>query len=215
MLHARGRAHHHRGAPAMEEVLLRLHAVATERAQLPTPLQVVADLGAQIDGLILTADPDGTPRDEFAWCLTVPHPWGTPLARVLIPASRRHTAWHDPVDNILAAIALSSWHPTPKPDLHPQASTSGPTPAVESAPENRAEVRVLDIDATTSTGRPRTHSSTPRQAHLRRGHWRHQRVGPGRHHTRPTWVRPTTVNPSSDTSTATQIYRLPTVPTAQ
>ena len=219
MLHGRGRAHqrtaHQRTAPTLEAVLLPLEAVVTDRAGLPTPLQVAAELGAQVDGLILSAHPDGTPRDEFAWCLSIPHPWGTTLARILVPASRRRTAWRDQVDNMIAALALSAWHPTkPEPESHSE--VGGPHPEVGEYPSPPTQqctgmgVRVLDIDATTTPRHPATRPghSTARQSHLRRGHWRRQRVGAGRQATCWTWVRPTTVNPAG-TPTGAQVYRLP------
>ena len=211
MLHGRGRAHRDT-APTLEQVLLPLQAAVTDRARLPTPLQVAADLGAQVDGLILTAHPDGSPRDEFAWCLTIPHPWSTTLARVTVPASRRRTAWARQIDNIIAAIALSAWHPTaasssPEPGTLP----GRPRPVPPTGASAGIGVRVLDIDAT-SPPRPTPHtgsgSASARSSHLRRGHWRRQRVGTGRHTTRWTWVRPTTVNPAG-TPTSTQVYRLP------
>jgi hypothetical protein len=206
MLHARGRAIH-RAPPTVADVLRRLQAVITDRAHLPTPLQLAAELGARVEGLILTAHPDGTPRDDFAWCLAIHHPWGVPLARVLIPASRTSTAWQTPVDNILAAIALSSWHPTPRPPHRTHNEHRQPDPPDHAG---RPQVRVLDIDTTTAPTRPHPqhgHTSSP-QPHLRRGHWRRQRTGPGRRGTRWTWIRPTTVNATTGTPGST-IYRLP------
>lgn len=208
MLYARGlsRTGH---APTLAEVLQRLHGLTSDRSRLPTPLQLVAQLGARVDGLILTADPDGTPADTFAWCVAVPHPWASKLARILIPASRAATAWRTQVDNMIAAIALSCWHPTATPQ---QAAAALPRRTVEENPElSPLEVRVLDIDTTTATHRNHEApaSDIARRPHLRRGHWRHQRVGDGRRDRRWTWVRPTTVNPSH--ALATQIYRLPDV----
>ena len=209
MLHGRGRAHHG-AAPTLETVLLPLQAAVTDRAELPTPLQVAAELGTHIDGLILTAHPDGTPRDEFAWCLSIPHPWGTTLARIVVPASRRRTAWRDQIDNMIAAIALSAWHPTDH-EPEPRPAVGEPTPCPSAEERAGIAVRILDIDATT-TQHPATRPghATVRQSHLRRGHWRRQRVGASRAATRWTWVRPTTVNPTG-APTAAQVYRLPAV----
>ncbi len=140
-----------------------------------------------------------------------PPPLGTALARILVPASRRDTAWRGPVNNILAAIALSSWHPSnTDPDTSPSPSTA-PDATGHAEPVQTA-VRVLDIDTTSPLKNSSTTTRTAnRQPHLRRGHWRHQRVGLHRRDTRWTWVRPTTVNLSSS-SLSIQIYRLPTMP---
>ena len=207
MLHARGRAHRHE-APTLEGVLHRLQAWTIERSRLPTPLQVATQLGARVEGLIFTAEPDGTPHDAFAWCLKLPHPWGTTLARILVPASRQASAWRAPVDNLLAAIALSSWHPIDS--AHPQPGDTSPRPTTPIMDDPAAQVRVLDIDTTAAPRRGgRSDGVASRRSHLRRGHWRQQRVGTGRRDTRWTWVRPTTVNPGG--SHSTQVYRLPVI----
>jgi hypothetical protein len=110
MLYARGRAA--RGqAETLATVLNRLHAAGPiDRTDLPTPLQAVSHYGGQVEGVILTADRDGVPEDDFAWCIAIGHPTGLPLGRIAVPASRANTAWRTQIDNVLAGIALSSWH---------------------------------------------------------------------------------------------------------
>lgn len=207
MLHARGRAHRN-DAPTLERVLHRLQAWTVDRSGLHTPLQVAAQLGARVEGLVFTAEPDGTPHDAFAWCLKLPHPWGATLARILVPASRQASAWRTPVDNLLAALALSSWHPIDSAFPQPGDASNRPAPPTVDRPP--VEVRVLDIDTTAAARHgSRSDGGVSRQPHLRRGHWRQQRVGTGRRDTRWTWVRSTTVNPGG--FFATQVYRLPVI----
>jgi hypothetical protein len=205
MLYARGQAA--RYAPAnLATHLARLQGAGlTGRTQLPTPLEALDQFGGVVEGLMLLAHPDGTPRDEFAWCIAVGHPTGFPIARITVPASRTVSAWRGQVDNITAGIALSCWH-------EPLATTTSAAVRGPADPDDElaaaTAVRILDIDATSPPSRPDRPddpSSTTRP-HLRRGHWRQQRVGQGRRETRWTWVRATTV--SGLPATIEQIYVL-------
>jgi hypothetical protein len=196
MIHARGRATKY--APVnLSTYLARLQATGLEdRAELPTPLETLDQFGGVVEGLLLTAGPDGTPGDEFAWCIAIGHPSGFPIARITIPASRAASGWRTQIANIIAGIALSCWH---EPLAAPTLSTA--TPPTQPTDQNTtfatSAVRVLDVDATspppsrTSPSAEPAHSARP---HLRRGHWRQQRVGAGRQERRWTWVRPTAVN---------------------
>jgi hypothetical protein len=198
MLHARGAAANVSPAPLATH-LARLQATGlTDRAQFPTPLEALDHFGGVVEGLLLTAHPDGTPRDDFAWCIAIGHPSGFPLARITVPASRTASGWRTQVDNITAGIALSRWHdPLPAP---PPPATTPPTRQADqdATVADASIVRLLDIDATSPPARmnPAAEPSHSARPHLRRGHWRQQRVGTGRHDQRWTWVRPTTVNGS-------------------
>ncbi|MBC3189985.1 hypothetical protein H7X46_02770 [Pseudonocardia sp. C8] len=204
IFYARGRA---TAAPLLEEPLYRL-APGTRRADLATPLQLVERYGATVEGLIFTADPDGHPADEFAWCLAIHHPWGLPLGRITVPASRWATHWTTAIDNTLAGVCLAHFHPTATSTRIP-GTDPRPTDA-ELSEHDDAGVHVLDI-ATTSptTGPHRTTTRSPagRAAHLRRATWRYQPVGPGRQQRRWTWVRATIVGNRS-TPTRSTVYRL-------
>jgi hypothetical protein len=189
--------------------LARLQATGlTDRAQFPTPLEALDHFGGVVEGLLLTAHPDGTPRDDFAWCIAIGHPSGFPLARITVPASRTASGWRTQVDNITAGIALSCWH-DPLPASPPPSATPSTRQTDQHATVADASiVRVLDIDATSPPSRPNPsaepgHSAQP---HLRRGHFRKQRVGPARQERRWTWVRPTTVN--GNPPALTQVYLL-------
>jgi hypothetical protein len=195
MLHARDRAAEAAPAPLFSH-LARLQAGdLTDRTQLPTPLEALDHFGGVVEGLLLTAHPDGTPRDEFAWCIAIGHPSSFPLARITVPASRNTSGWRTPIDNITAGIALSCWHESPPTPPRSLAREGGPADHSPSYADVSG-VRVLDVDATSPPTRPTASAPTPYNArpHLRCGHWRKQRVGPKRQDRRWTWVRPTTVN---------------------
>jgi hypothetical protein len=206
MLHARGITHAE--PEPLHDVLSRLQATDLDRDDLPTPLETIDSFGGLVEGLLLVADADGTPRDEFAWCLTIQHPLGVPLGRIVVPAARSQSRWRSAVDNIIAGIALSSWHEPV--DLHTTTTSrtrDGDTDLIAAG----TDIYVLDIE-TTSPHRPveTTAAGRRHRPHLRRGHWRRQRTGPGRTQLRWTWVRATTVNTAR--SAAPQVYRLPVLP---
>jgi hypothetical protein len=212
ILHARGRAVTF--SPATLAVhLARLQSLGlTERSQLPTALEALDYFGGEVEGLLLTADTDGTPGDEFAWCVAIGHPTNLPLGRIIVPASRATCGWRHQVANVTAGIALSCWHETlDVPTARPNRQTVGPI-GLDMTVADTAVVRVLDIDATSpsSAGSARPHSRGEpghvAQPHLRRGHWRRQRVGPRREQQQWTWVRPTTVN--GNPSLVNQVYYL-------
>jgi hypothetical protein len=211
MLYARG-ASATNSPDQLATVLARLQATGlTQRDQLPTALEVLDACGGTVEGLLLTANVDGKPLDDFAWCVAITHPSGLPLARVAIPATRNRSSWRTQVDNIITGIALSCWH-------QPAALAPQPGSTISTADGDRTEtaqvqpaVRVIDIDATspgTPSARRNDHRSHARP-HLRRGHWRRQRTGRGRTNISWTWIRPTTVNGTSGSTD--QVYVLPRV----
>lgn len=188
----------------LDDHLLR---IPVPRAELATPLELIEHLGASVEGLLFRADDTHHPCDEFAWCLRLRHPWGLPLGRIVVPARRSLTTWRAAVDNVLAGVCLSRWHPAPGHTPHlPNQSRGVGDPAQPGTDD--ADVRVLDIGAT-SPDRARIGDgrSVRRRAHFRSGTWRWQWVGPGRTHQRPTWVRDTTVRGTG--TIGHQVYRLP------
>jgi hypothetical protein len=203
MFYARGQAASHRPEPLCD-VLGRLQATGrTDRDTLPTPLEALDGFGGSVEGLLLTAGPDGTPGDDFAWCIAVLHPSGFPIARITVPASRNACGWRNQVDNIIAGIALSCWHEPAGRSAGSETSTA----AMSQVADPDGNLHVLDIDATSPPG-DSVGGSTGRtiRPHLRRGHWRRhadRRAG----HTRWIWVRPTAVNGGAATSN--QVYVLP------
>lgn len=199
MMFARGTAANGYGPPELWEVLGRLQATGLAyRDDLPTPMETLDAFGGYVEGLLVTADDNGVPSDDFAWCVVIYHPFGLPLARIAIPASRARSAWRDQIGNIIAGTALSCWHrPSVLPPRH-DTDRAGFAARIDDGADDPAGVHVLDIDAT-SPRSPRGDDASLRtqRPHLRRGHWRHQPVGERRRDKRWTWVRATSVHGGS------------------
>jgi hypothetical protein len=194
-MHARGRLGEDFFPPALGEVLQRLQATGlTHRDDLPSPLEFLDGYGGSVEGVLLTANDQGVPGDEVAWCVAIYHPMGMPIARLAIPASRMRSQWRRPLDNVIAGIALSCWHEA---KTLPPRHTGRRQATPGSIGADPGSLHVLDIDATSPR---RLHHDTDTalettvRPHLRRGHWRDQPVGPGRRQRRWTWVRSTTVH---------------------
>lgn len=206
LMHARGEPAAETAPPQLQTVLQRLQATGLDnRDMLPTPLRTLDVYGGQVEGLLLAADSDGQPVDEFAWCIAIGSPFGLPLGRIVVPARRSHARWGAQVANIITAVALSTWHRT----SHTSPATRvAPAGSAEIAAEG-ADVHVLDIGTTASrTSGEGKHGGQGQVApHLRRGHWRRQHIGAHRATTKWTWVRPTSVH--GGPASINQIYRLP------
>jgi hypothetical protein len=207
LMYARGNASH-AGPETVDTVLGRLQSTGlTHRADLPTPLELLDHYGGTVEGLLLAANNDGTPADDFAWCLAIYQPCGFPLARIAVPASRAKTQWRQQVDNLIAGIALSSWH---EHDHERAARGDAPTQDHPQQAHDDTAIRILDIDATSPhTTRPDDHQTSGRisRPHLRRGHWRRVPAGPQRRDRRWTWVRATTVNAGYVSSNQVYVLR--------
>lgn len=207
VFYARGRAARSR-PETLERVLRRLNAIPNfDRSDLPTPLEMVRQYGGTVEGLILTADDEGKPSDQFAWCIAIPLPDGFFAGRITVPANVHKTTWRTQVQNVIAGIALSCWHQP----LDPITPVPGQRTATRSAEGVLVDldVRILDIDATSPPRRTEHYRRQGRstRAHIRRGHWRRQRTGHGRTETHWRWIRPTTV--SGTRQMATPVYVLP------
>ncbi|MET9265226.1 hypothetical protein [Amycolatopsis sp. NPDC004079] len=198
--YARGKLGTDLDPPTLATVLSRLQATGLDdRSELPSPLEFLDGYGGAVEGVLLTADDRGVPGDDIAWCMSIHHPMGMPLARIAIPASRARSRWRRQLDNLVAGIALSCWHEARAlpPRLSDRAAGIGP-----SAIADPGDLHVLDIDAT-SPRRAHPGPDDPGdgpgvRAHLRRGHWRDQHVGPGRRARRWTWVRSAAVHGGLD-----------------
>ncbi|SDM83080.1 hypothetical protein [Allokutzneria albata] len=197
MMFARGTAANGYGPPELCEALSRLQATGlTYRSDLPTPLETLDAFGGYVEGLIVTADGNGVPGDDFAWCVVIYHPFGFPLGRIAIPASRAQSAWRPQVGNIIAGTALSCWH---RPSVLPprqNPNRTGIAARIDDGADDPAGVHVLDVEATSPRAPREQDEETLRtqRPHLRRGHWRHQPVGAGRREKRWTWVKATSVH---------------------
>jgi hypothetical protein len=124
--------------------------------------------------------------------------------------------------NLAAATAWGHWHPPEAPlELPDDPASSEFRHAVRRGRFRRREpggaaagVRVLDVGRM-HTPAPQagsgTHSSPV--THLRRGHWRRQRIGPrdGWRY-EPRWIPPVVVNPGGEEGSQVTVYRLPVPP---
>ncbi|WP_434317510.1 hypothetical protein [Leifsonia sp. P73] len=152
----------------------------------------IAQLGAQVEGLLLLADSFGRPEDLFAWCISIPALYGSTLGRFVVPASRSTTAYRDVVDNLTAVVAWAQWHEPDDETAAPFGITPADLEALVTSKDFRrngrrsgAGVRVVDVGA---THRSVSASTVPGDGasdfhvspHIRRGHWRRQRYGAGR-----------------------------------
>jgi hypothetical protein len=209
MFCARGRAATGQCAP-LYAVLARLQATGiVDRRDLSTPLEVLDAFGGIVEGLLLTADPDGTPGDDIAWCLAINHPCGLPLGRVAVPASRARNGRRTQVHDIIAGIALSCWHQPTGVANGPGRPSSGERDR-DTNIEPDAAVHILDIDATSPqlpTRGPNEPTGRSPRPYLCRGHWRRSPTAESPDRTRWIWVRPTTVNGTN--ANINQLYVLP------
>jgi hypothetical protein len=166
--------------------------------------------GAAVEGLLLLAEPDGHPLDQFAWCLALTDPeTGDILGRDIIIANRSRTTYRTLIDNMLAVVAWADWHH----DLHAEPA-AGPPAGHDASWEHAAGITAgLHVLATRrsphATGR-NPHEDTGRQLrpHRRRGYWRRQHHGPGNRNIK--WIRipPTIVNAHRG-PLGWQVYQLP------
>ena len=196
----------------------RLHTADADRDDAFPHLRELLDhQGAFVEAVLLFADPEGRPRDLFAWCLAIPDTeTGHILARTVLPASLSRTAYADVINNLIAVVGWAEWHP-PHHVTGPAASaTRVGTSRAEHDPRDHVYVLRAGRGATwirTTAGDPTSRTGRVRP-HRRRGHWRRQHHGPGNQLLK--WVRiaPTIVNAHAG-PLSPQIYRLPPPPGAR
>jgi hypothetical protein len=181
--------------------------------------EAIAQLGAQVEGLLLLADSFGRPEDLFAWCISIPGLYGSTLGRFVVPASRTSTAYRDAVDNLTAVVAWAQWHEPDDDTAAPFGISPVDLDELVAAKDFRrngrrsgAGVRVVDVGAT-----HRAASTTPTSSegtsdfhvspHIRRGHWRRQRYGTGREQIKRIRIAPVLVNAHRG-DVAPRVYRL-------
>jgi hypothetical protein len=203
----------------MSVIQAHLRSPHDDRWFAPPLEAAIAQLGAQVEGLLLLADSFGRPEDLFAWCISVPALYGSTLGRFVVPASRSTTAYRDAVDNLTAVVAWAQWH---EPD-DDTAAPFGISPVdfeslVTSKDFRRngrrsgAGVRVVDVGATHRPASPSITSSDGSSEfhvspHIRRGHWRRQRYGTGLEQIKRIRIAPVLVNAHRG-DVAPRVYRL-------
>lgn len=180
---------------------------------------LVAEFGAVVEGLLLLADPLGRPEDAFAWCLTIPGAYGATLGRFVVPALRSATAYRDVVDNLTAVVAWAQWH---EPDQSTEVPLGVPVQDLEdlmastdfqrNAKRAGAGIRVVNVGATHRNLSSHRHGEVDESEahvtpHIRRGHWRRQRFGPGLEQVKRIRIAPVLVNAHRG-DIAARVYRL-------
>lgn len=173
----------------------------------PMELPALADMldhdGAAIEGVLLLADSMGRVSDTMAWCVRLGVDAPASLGRHLIPASLSATIHRHLVENLIAVAAWADWH-DPDDELA-TAGLDGPTiRELAKKPTFRRDadragaggVRVLNTRATHGGGAGEDDGTPKRELapHVRRGHWRRQRFGPGRQQIKRIRIAPVVVN---------------------
>jgi hypothetical protein len=186
---------------------------------LPTIDDMVSELGAHIEGVLLLADSLGRPEDRFAWCLTIPGAYGSTLGRFVVPALRSATEYRDVVDNLTAVVAWAQWHEPDQSTTVPLGVSAEDLEDYISSPDFQrnakragAGIRVVDVRSThrAAGSRPSRDSGasdvnvTP---HIRRGHWRRQRYGQRLEQSKRIRIAPVLVNAHRG-DIAHRVYRL-------
>lgn len=200
-------------------VTARFRRPETENQALPTIDEMVSELGAHIEGVLLLADSLGRPDDRFAWCLTIPGAYGTTLGRFVVPALRSATEYRDVVDNLTAVVAWAHWHEPDRSTEVPLGVSAGDLEDYVSSPDfqrnakrSGAGIRVVDVRGTyrgakSHTTRESGGSDKNVTPHIRRGHWRRQRFGQGLEQSKRIRIAPVLVNAQRGDITH-RVYRL-------
>lgn len=191
---------------------------------------VVGDLralGGGIEGVLLAEKPGGGLADEVLWLVSVNPDASRPGTAAL--DRYRATVWGQlssarlahVARNLAATVSWAEWHePDRRLVLPDDPVSSGWCKAVRRGEFRRHEprgaaagVRVLDVSRTPvgdrvvgGSGQAGTHASPI--THLRRAHWRQQRVGAGLAERRLVRVPATVVNPGGG-ALAPVVYRVP------
>lgn len=211
-----------RAGPTLAEVLAGKTPWANQapaHIRFPT-LSVVRGHETAVAGVVLTATEDGNLDDLVLFVLSKPRPRD---ARFSVVEGQLHRSRLRPlVENLAAAVAWGDWQPPVGGfELPADADSSEFRRAINRGAFRRQEprgvfggVRVLDApkmfrrraadDAEVAGG----HRSPA--THLRRGHWRRQRVGPrDSWRYEPRFIAPVVVNPGAGRSDDVKVYRLP------
>lgn len=187
----------------------------------PTPTldEMISELGAHVEGVLLLADSLGRPEDVFAWCLTIPGAYGATLGRFVVPALRSTTEYRDVIDNLTAVVAWAQWHEPDESTAVPLGVSSEDLEDYISSKDFQrnakragAGIRVVDVGSTyRRTGSRATRETEGSDVHvtphIRRGHWRRQRFGQGLEQIKRIRIAPVLVNAHRG-DIAHRVYRL-------
>ena len=214
----------HRRGPNIAEVIAGQtpwDGRAPEHIRFPT-LAAYRGEELAVVGVVLTADDEARLGDLVALVLSRPHPADGrfSLVEALLSRSRLRPL----MENLAAAVAWGDWQPpAPGLDLPSDPDSAAFRGAVNRGAFRRQEprgvfggIRVLDAPKMFQPRTDHAGEGTGRNSpatHLRRGHWRRQRVGPrdGWRY-EPRFIAPVVVNPGSGRSDRVTVYRLPVPP---
>jgi hypothetical protein len=186
----------------------------TQAAELPLYARCLAwarSKGAGVFGVILFSDDTGRRVDSIGWLVRIGQ--GDALRRVIVPGSRSRSELAELLINLDAVVSGVGFVP------HDECSAPNQGPSRYQRVTKRRSVTVelygspgpgegetgaapAPSDSVIVIGRRRAIAAlstdegdgAPLAPHRRRGHWRHQRVGPrNAWHYRLTWIAPTTV----------------------
>jgi hypothetical protein len=177
------------------------------------PLVPIWDLlaarGALVEGILLLGDSLGRLTPHAAWALSIPSLGGRYAAqRLLVPMEWEASSWRDQVLNAAAIVAWADWHAP----LDPVEGDAVEHQRLRSQPQDDGDdVRILAVRrARVTPNHPGEPTGRTVAAHVRRGHWRRQRHGPGGDQVKRIRIAPTVVN-AGQRSFAARVYVLPAV----
>jgi hypothetical protein len=172
--------------------------------------------GGRIEGVLLLADSMGRLEDTFAWCVSLPSGPAGSAGRHIIPAALDATLHRPLVENFVAVAAWADWHePDDATSLPPGLSNKELEDLTGSASFRRdadrsgaGGVRVLNVRSSIRSSEPTEGTGRRVVPHVRRGHWRRQRFGPGREQVRRIRIAPLIVNAHRG-SVGQRVYVIP------
>ena len=181
-------------------------------------LALVRGQELQLSGVVFHADDAGCLADVVLWLTVASVP--SQDHRRLTPGLLSRSTLRPLALNLVAAAAWGDWHPPDDIELADDPDSPAFLRQIRRGAFRRREpggaaagVRVLDVRRMTVRAASGSGSHASPVTHLRRGHWRRQRVGP-----REDWryerrfIPPVVVNPGQSNDSVT-IYRLPEPPT--
>lgn len=185
-------------------------ALTTTEAKASTVIE------RRIGGMVLLADDDGRPIDACIW-VTLQHysggEWAGQWLWNLVPGIPSLSAWPELWWGLCAIVAWGDWLDDRPIVVHNRGKAKR-LAKLGFDPSKIGPVRVMKARHLSTLGRerPETTAAGPSPTtHLRRGHWRRQRVGPGRERVEMRWIAPTVVNPGHEGDWRETVFALPPV----
>lgn len=184
-------------------------------AERVAALAIIEPQGFTVDerrlhGAILLADSDGHPVDAMVWIIGTTM-IGTGWDYLLIPARPSAGGYRAFWWSMCALSAWGDWVPERTVVVHNRHKMKRLMRAGIDV-SKLGPVRVMDARHHRSDGEPKPDPTTTHASpttHLRRGHWRRQRVGKGRETVEHRWIAPVIVNPGHEGDWRETVWKLP------